>query len=246
MTGPIGGNGWQDAEVVGVNMARARFRDVDLSGARLQSVILAGAEIGGDIRGLVVNDVEVAPLIEAELDRRHPERRKLRATTPAGVREAWQVVEEFWAGTMAAAADLSDADRHRSVNGEWSFVQTLRHLIFITDAWLSHALLGLANPFHPYGLPPSFVTGADAYGVDLAAAPSYEEVVAVRAGRMAQVRAFLQQVTQPELDQTREPNLAPGWPPAAPRLTTTCLHVLFNEEWAHHRFAVRDLAVLRR
>jgi hypothetical protein len=246
VTRPAGADGWQDAEFVRVNMSRARFQDVDLSGARMQSVMLVGAEIGGDIRGLVVNSVEVAPLIEAELDRRHPERPKLRAATPDGVREAWQVVEGFWDETMRLAGTLSDASRNQSVDGEWSLVQTLRHLIFITDAWLGHALQGQPNPFHPLGLPPSFVTDADTYGIDLTATPSYEQVVEVRTERMAQVRTFLQAVTQEELDLTREPNLAPGWPPAAPRLTTTCLHVLFNEEWAHHQFAARDLAVLRR
>lgn len=246
MTRPDAADGWQDAEFVGVDMSRARFQDANLSGARMRSVMLAGAEIGGDIRGLIVNSVEVAPLIEAELDRRHPERPKLRATTPAGVRDAWQVVEGFWDETMRLAGTLSDAIRHQSVDGEWSFIQTLRHLIFVTDAWLGHALLGQPDPFHPLGLPPSFVTDADTYGIDPTLTPSYEQVVEVRAGRMAQVRTFLQAVTQDELDLTREPNLAPGWPPSAPRITTSCLHALFNEEWAHHQFAVRDLAALRR
>jgi DinB superfamily/Pentapeptide repeats (8 copies) len=246
MTRPDGANGWRDAEFAGVDMSRARFRDVNLAGARMRSVILAGAEIGGDIRGLVVNTVEVAPLIEAELDRRHPERPKLRATTPDGVREAWQVVEEFWDETMRSAQTLSEASRHRSVDGEWSFVQTLRHLIFMTDAWLGHALQRQPAPFHPLGLPPAFVTDADTYGIDPTVTPTYEQVVEVRAERMARVRTFLGAVTQEELDLTREPNLAPGWPPAAPRLTTSCLHLLFNEEWAHHQFAIRDLAAVRR
>jgi hypothetical protein len=232
-------------EFVGVDMSRAGFRDVDLSGARMRSVILVGAEIGGDIRGLKVNGVEVAPLIEAELDRRHPERPKLRAITPDGVREAWEVVEGLWDETMRLAGTLSDASRHRSVDGEWSFTQTLRHLIFVTDAWLGYAIQGQPDPFHPLGLPPSFVTDADTYGIDPTVTPSYEQVVEVRAERMARVRTFLQAVTQAELDLTREPNLAPGWPPSAPRLTISCLHVLLNEEWAHHQFAVRDLVAVQ-
>ena len=42
-----------------------------------------------------------------------------------------------------------------------------------------------------------------------------------------------------------EPNPAPGFPPPAARTALECLQVLFNEEWAHHRYAVRDLAELR-
>jgi len=47
-----------------------------------------------------------------------------------------------------------------------------------------------------------------------------------------------------ELDRVREPNLAPGWPPPAPRTAIDCLHVIFNEEWTHHQFALRDLAII--
>ena len=35
-----------------------------------------------------------------------------------------------------------------------------------------------------------------------------------------------------------------GFPPEEERSTLDCLRVLFNEEWAHHRFAARDLDVL--
>jgi len=42
----------------------------------------------------------------------------------------------------------------------------------------------------------------------------------------------------------REPNPAPGRPPPASRTATSCLHVIFDEEWAHHQFAVRDLAII--
>jgi hypothetical protein len=61
---------------------------------------------------------------------------------------------------------------------------------------------------------------------------------------MAQVGAFVETVTQEDLDRTREPNAAPGYPPPAARTAMSCLHVIFGEEWEHHRFAVRDLAVL--
>lgn len=242
MTRYVGSDGFRGAEFVHLDMSAASFREVDLSGARMYGVLLTGADIDGDIRDLKINGVEVAPLVEAELDRRYPERTKLRPTTAAGMREAWAVVRSFWGETMRRAGALPEADRHRSVNGEWSFTQTLRHLVFVTDAWLGHAVQGRLHPFHPLGLPPTFST--DVYGIDPAAAPTYDEVVAVRNERMAQVAAFLEAVTQDDLDRVREPNAAPGYPPAAARTATACLHVIFGEEWTHHQFAVRDLAVV--
>ncbi|HEY2946955.1 MAG TPA: DinB family protein [Micromonosporaceae bacterium] len=232
------------ADFVDLDMSRAVFRQVDLSGSRMRGVLLTGADIDGVIHGLTVNGIEVAPLVEAELDRRHPERITLRSTTLDGMRDAWTVIESFWATTVQRAGTLSEADLHRSVDDEWTFTQTLRHLVFVTDAWLSHAVLGRSRPFHPLGLPASFIKDAATLGIDPDADPAFDEVVEVRAGRMAQVRRFLETASQEELARTREPNTAPGWPPPAMRTATSCLHVLFNEEWAHHRFAERDLAVI--
>ena len=42
----------------------------------------------GEIENLTINGVDVGPLINAELDRRHPDRVKMRPTSPAGFREA--------------------------------------------------------------------------------------------------------------------------------------------------------------
>jgi DinB superfamily len=160
------------------------------------------------------------------------------------MREAWTVVEAFWTTTKRQAQSLPEADVHRSVDDEWSFAETLRHLVFVTDAWFGHAILGQARPFHPLGLPPSFVMGADAFGIDTTARPAFEDVVRARAGRVAMVRAFVESVSQDDLDRVREPNTASGFPTPEARTATACMHVLLNEEWAHHRFATLDLAVL--
>lgn len=85
---------------------------------------------------------------------------------------------------------------------------------------------------------------ADAFGIDTSARPEFEDVVQARAGRAAMMRAFVETVTQDDLDRVREANSAPGFPPPEARTATPCLHVLLNEEWAHHRFATRDLAVI--
>jgi hypothetical protein len=122
-------------------------------------------------------------------------------------------------------------------------VDTLRHLVFVTDSWFRNAVLAVPEPFHPYGLPASFMTGGETFGIDPTADPSVDEVYALRAERLAMVRSYLDTVTQADLDAVREPG-TPGWPPPAPRSALSCLQVILNDEWAHHQFAVRDLAII--
>src|SRR3954447_3692283 len=127
--------GWDEfrgARFVNRDMSGAEFRDVLLVGVRMRGILLKDVDIDAAVDGLRINGVEVGPLIEAELDRRHPERVLLRSTTVEGARQAWASVESMWATTVRRAAALPDADRHRSVDDEWSFVQTLRHLVFVT------------------------------------------------------------------------------------------------------------------
>ena len=65
------------AEFVNVDLSQARFRNVNLTGARVMEAMLVNAWFSGLIHGLVINDIEVAPLIASEMDRRFPERAKL-------------------------------------------------------------------------------------------------------------------------------------------------------------------------
>jgi hypothetical protein len=67
--------------------------------------------------------------------------------------------------------------------------------------------------------------------------PSYAEVLEARAGRVAMLRDYLAAVTADELTVTH-PN---PWAPASDDTTLQCLHVILDEEWEHHRYAVRDL-----
>src|ERR1700686_5376097 len=123
-----------------------RLDDADFSGARLHSPNfertritdgwLRNADISGYIDGLRVNGVEVAPLVEAELDRRFPERMKLRAADPQGLADAWAMVEDVWARTVARARTLPEPLLSQRIDDDWSFVETLRHLICATDGWL--------------------------------------------------------------------------------------------------------------
>ncbi len=82
------------------------------------------------------------------------------------------------------------------------------------------------------------------YGIDPQADPGFEDVVRVHAQRLDGLREYLADVTQDDLDRVRDTNPAAGWPPAGNRTAVECLHVLFFDAWAHHQFALRDLAVI--
>jgi hypothetical protein len=51
-------------------------------------------------------------------------------------------------------------------------------------------------------------------------------------------------VTDDALAAPRRGNDAAGYPPATDHSVRACLHVVMDEEWCHHQYAVRDLAVL--
>jgi len=230
-----------------------RLDDVDFSGARLHSANLEGtritdgwlrnADISGFIGGLRVNGIEVAPLVEAELDRRFPERVKLRANDPQGLAEAWAMIEDIWRTTVARTRTLPDALLFERVDDEWSFVETLRHLIFATDAWLFRMVRHVLRPYHPWGLAGSFLTDPVSLGIDPDANPSLDEVLAVRRDRMDAVKETIAALTREELERICVPPDAPGHP-TEPHSVLECLHVVLDEEWEHSRYANRDLDIL--
>jgi hypothetical protein len=187
-----------------------------------------------------VNGVEVAPLVEAELDRRFPERVKLRAGDPEGLADAWAMIEDVWSTTVARARTLPEELLFERVDGEWSFVETLRHLVFATDGWLFRMVRQDPHPYHPWGLAPSFLTDPASLGIDPEAGPSLDEVLAVRRGRMDAVKETIAALTREELERICVPPEAPGHPMEA-HSVLSCLHVILDEEWEHSRYANRDL-----
>ena len=202
--------------------------------------------LSGLVANLVVNDVDVTAFVEAELERRHPERAQLRAMLTADDHRAmWDTIERVWSETVARARRLPEPARHERVDEEWSFVETQRHLVFATDAWARRMVLDDPMPFDRIGYPATGYPPADAaaIGIDLDARPSFDDVIAVRADRMAVVRRIVDGLTDDELERLCTGVPAPGYPDE-PRTVRRCLRVVMNEECEHHRYAVRDLAVL--
>jgi DinB superfamily/Pentapeptide repeats (8 copies) len=129
-----------------VDFSRAWFRNVSFVAATIRGGWFEDVDIDGEIRNVRINGVDVGPFVEAELDRRHPERTKLRPTDADGFREAWAVIEHAWPSIIERARRLPPELLHERVDDEWSFIETLRHLLFATDAWLLRAFLGRSDP----------------------------------------------------------------------------------------------------
>jgi DinB superfamily len=228
------------------DLTGARFTDCDMSRVKIVDSWLVGVDISGYVSGLVVNGVDVTGYVDAELDRRFPERVQLREMRTADdFRAMWDTIERLWSATVARALELPEAALHQRVDEEWSFAETLRHLIFITDAWASRTILDEPGPYHPIGVTQTAYPAAEAavLGIDAGASPALGEVLAVRADRMAVIRGILDGLTDADLGRlcTRSP--APGYPEEE-RPVGECLSVVMDEECEHHRFASRDLAVL--
>lgn len=94
------------AEFRRVDLTKTRFHGVEMSDVVMRGVWLCGVEIHGEIENVTINGVDIAPLVNAELDRRFPDRAKMRPTDPAGFREAWDVIERLWADTVQRARRL--------------------------------------------------------------------------------------------------------------------------------------------
>lgn len=232
------------AQLRAVDLTGARFRGVSLNGAVMRGVELGNADIYGEVENLTINGVDIGPLVEAELNRRDPDRAKMRPSDPAGFREAWDILERLWDGTVERARRLRPELLHESVDGEWSFIETLRHLVFATDAWIRRAILGDPAPWDPLDLPWDEMPDTPGVPRDRAVRPSLDVVLELRRDRMATVREVIDGLTDESLDGHTQPVEGPGWPESRSYPVRECLVVLLSEEWEHRLYAERDLDAL--
>jgi hypothetical protein len=154
------------------------------------------------------------------------------------MRSAWSAVSSLWDATMERVLQLPEESLHASVDGEFSFVQTLRHLVFAIDKWFTVPILG--GKFDPMGLPNTGSLDFPWPGIDRNSDPSFADALAVGGDRAARFAEYLAHLEPADLTQTREV-LENGNAPVQ-----MCLHVVFEEEKAHHGYATRDLDALER
>jgi len=239
----------------GVYLTRARFHDVDLAeadfrlmnltGVRIRDALLVDMDISGQISNLRVNGVDVVPLVERELNRRYPDRAKMTPADADGFREAWDILERLWQQTVARARGMAPGLLHERVDAEWSFIETLRHLVFATDAWVKRALLGDPAPWDPLDLPNDGMHSEPSIPNNREARPSLDEVLALRADRMATVRQVLAELTDAGLAGRTVPVTEPGYPEPESFPVRRCLQAILSEEWEHRLYAERDLDLLQ-
>jgi uncharacterized protein YjbI with pentapeptide repeats len=233
-----------DARFHDVDLTNARFDLVDLTGVVIRGAALVDLDISGEIENVRVNGVDVVPLVEAELNRRYPDRVKMRPADADGFREAWDILERLWQQTVERARGMPPELLYERVDGEWSFIETLRHLVFATDAWVKRAILGEPAPWDELDLPHDEMAAEPSIPRDREARPSLDAVLALRADRIATVREVLADLTDEKLAGTTEPVLEPGYPEQTSFAVRRCLGAILNEEWEHRLYAERDFDVL--
>jgi hypothetical protein len=219
----------------GADLTGARFRDVNLTNAKISHAWLVNVDIDALVDAVVINGVDVTAYVN-ERDPWYPLRAMLRPTDPQGMRATWAAIEDEWAKTVSRAKALPDGALHESVNNEWSFVQTLRHLVFAVDKWFTAPILG--EPFDPIGLPNTGSRDFPWPGLDYDLTPSVSDVLAVRADRATRVRDYLASVTTADFTRPIDV-LENGTNPVQ-----ECIYTVFEEEFWHNRYALRDLAQL--
>ncbi len=246
----LAGSVFEDVNLAGArfrlaDLAGADFREVDLTGARIRGALLMNMDLSGEISNLRVNGVDVVPFVEAELDRRYPGRPKMRPADADGFREAWDILDRLWQQTVARARGMAPELLHERVDGEWSFIETLRHLVFATDAWVKRAILGDPSPWDPLDLPHEEMPDEPSIPRDREARPSLDEVLALRADRMATVRQVLADLTDAKLAGRTVPVTEPGYPEPESFPVRRCLQAILIEEWEHRLYAERDFDLLQ-
>lgn len=230
------------------DLSGSRFEQVNLSGTRVHGAFLIGTKVtdawvhsldlSGNIQSLVVNGVEVAGYVQAELERRHPELGYLDSKDVPGLHRAWAKVQEIAAATLGTARGLPPAMLDESVDGEYTYLQTLRHLVFAADRWITGPVLGEADPFHPLGYAYDSAPPAERAPLDMDAHPTLDDVLEVRAERTGFVDTLVRDATDESLARVVDS------PNGGTTTVGDCIRVVIFEEWWHHHYADRDLAVL--
>jgi hypothetical protein len=148
-------------------------------------------------------------------------------------RESMAAVTERLEATMERASFFSEEERDQRVDGEWSTIESLRHITFVVDVWLSKQIRGEEDPFHPIGLPPHFMPPKlPGSSIDPDARPSFDEACDVLRGRIAAVQSYVDGLTPEELDRPNESHA---------KTAAGALSIIFVELNAHDRFINRDL-----
>ena len=228
----------KDISDLGLN--GTRVRGAAMVNAHITDAFMLNASIDGMFVGLKINGIDVAPLIQAELRKKHPLMSDLSPTSAAGVREGFAKVYGLWDELIDRARSLDESTLHTRVDDEWSFVETMRHLVFATDIWIVRLVADDPAPIHPWGLPPPFF--GDVQGLEPNSRPTFEEALRMRADRCSRVSSTIDGLDDDALERICTPSTE--GPPPGQHKVGDALRTILKEEYWHYTYAVRDLDVL--
>ena len=176
----------QGASLESVNLSSASIRDANLKGVSFDDVNLSDATIRSAsvanlciddtyIRGLTIDGIRVDLLIEAELDRRDPERVRLRITNtedPECIQAVFSRLDDLRAGFRATLRGESPGLLvRRPRSSEWSAIECVRHLVFAEELYVNRWILRNEQPWSKIAMLPDFLAKAPAYA-DVGSAPT--------------------------------------------------------------------------
>jgi uncharacterized protein YjbI with pentapeptide repeats len=190
-----------------VNLHRATFDDVNLEGASIRIANLKDFSIDDAyIEGLTIYGLRVDQLVEAELDRRDPERLRLRMADPHDPDSVLAVMKRLdeVRGQFRQTLRASDVQLLTTSPGpgRWSVLEIVRHLLFAEDLYLNRWILRNDAPWNPLGQKPTFLEHAAAYDkVGSAPTDDLETVLAAWEALHAQTWEFLADLTAEKLRQ---------------------------------------------
>jgi hypothetical protein len=220
----------------GVNLTGARFRDADLTGSQFFHTFWREVEIDGEIDRLVVNGVDVTAYVNRN-DRWYPLRYRLSPLDAAGIRSAWAELGREWSALLDSVDAADPLVATTPVDGEWTLVETIRHLVFAMDKWVMVPLLGDTS-FTSIGLPNTGSQGLDWPGLDRTADPGLFEALAVRRAQHERFEARVDALDTEALPTTVDV------PENGEMPTMMCFHAVLEEEFEHLRYMHRDLGRL--
>ena len=200
-----------------VNLYRAVFDDVNLEGASIGNANLKDLAIEeAFIGGMTILGIRVDLLISAELDRRDPERVRLRVSDsgdPDQVRAMMKRLEELRSEFYALLRSTEARQlRTRPDPGQWSAIEIVRHLIFAEDLYLNRWILGNDEPWCRLGLLPAFLAHESGYA-DVGSEPTddLESVLEAWSAIHSTMQEYVADVTAEQLQRdTSETDFGQG------------------------------------
>ncbi len=190
-----------------VNLHRATFTDVNLGGATIRDANLKDMTIReANIDGLTIFDLRIDHLIEAELDRRDPERLRLRMVdvyNPDNVRQIMSRLDDLRATFYAQLRAIDHATLiKRPQEDEWSILEIVRHLLFVEDMYITWWTLQSETPLNDLGLRPTFLDNHPRF-TNVGSQPSQdlETVLTAWTNIHQQTQTFLATITPNQLQR---------------------------------------------